>query len=423
MNKYLAVLVILAAGCSHYQTDGGNVLTAIQIQDRNGFTETISSPDRLVVYQNMDFLESQPYKKVLRIFKNQGKNCSIITAYHPNGTIAQYLETKEMRANGSYREWFPSGQIKIDSFVIGGTADIIQGAQRDWLFDGMSQVWDEDGHIVAQIPYEKGDLQGTSIYFYPDGTQRCLIPYIKNMEEGERTDFFPNGDIKAKVQFEKGRQEGRSMGYFSNQKLAWQEEYREGLLVNGLYYNNHSEQIAEVVDGRGIQARYDGDSISFLLEVRQGTPEGFVKKVNKFGELIAQYSLKNGKKHGEEVAYFRTENRKEKPLQKLSIHWDQGTIHGIVKTWYPNGQLQSQREYARNQKLGPSCAWYNNGSLMLVEEYEEGTLMKGAYYKKNQDRPISTVTNGTGIAYMYDEDGIFLKKIHYEKGKPADPQE
>lgn len=421
-NRVLFLLFVIACGCSRY-TASGDSFVAIQIQDRHGFTETISAPERLENYSNVDFLSSQPFKKVLRVYKKEGKNHSVITTYHPNGSIAQYLEAKEMRASGVYREWFPNGQLKIDAFVIGGTADVTQGAQKDWLFDGKSRVWDEDGHLQAEIPYVGGIMQGTSLYYFPSGIVQCQIPYVKNMEEGDRIEFYPNGLEKSKTHFLKGVRAGRSFGYFKNTQPAWVEEYTEGLLLKGIYYTPQGDRIAEVEDGRGIQARYEENALSFLLEVRQGVPEGGVKKFNPKGDLIATYSIKNGKKHGEEIAYFRPESGDTERKPKLSIQWDQGAIHGIVKTWYPSGQLQSQREYVRNQKSGPTCAWYKNGSLMLIEEYEEGAIVKGAYYKKNQNDPVSTILNGSGTAYIYDEDGSFVRKIPYVKGKPNDPED
>jgi antitoxin component YwqK of YwqJK toxin-antitoxin module len=186
---------------------------------------------------------------VLRVYKKGGKNHSIITTYHPNGRIAQYLEAKEMRASGIYREWFPNGQVKIDSHVIGGTADITQGAQKDWLFDGTSQVWDEDGHLSAQISYQGGNLSGPSIYYYPTGTIQCEIPYVKNMEDGERIEFYPNGNEKSRTHFQKGIRTKNSFGFFENNLHAWVEEYSEGLWLKGSYYNVHGEMIAEVDDG------------------------------------------------------------------------------------------------------------------------------------------------------------------------------
>lgn len=60
---------------------------------------------------------------------------------------------------------------------------------------------------------------------------------------------------------------------------------------------------------------------------------------------------------------------------------------------------------------------------MLVEEYENTKLMTGSYYKKNQSAPVSTIFNGNGTATLYDDEGIFLRKVTYVKGKPVDPDD
>ncbi|MBI3900998.1 MAG: hypothetical protein HY324_02470 [Chlamydiia bacterium] len=415
-----ALSILLLSSCSRH-TGSFDSLIAIHIQDRNGITETISIPEKLENYEKFDFLDSQPYKKVLRVYKGEQKNHAIITSYHPNGTLAEYLEAKEMRANGYFREWFPNGQMKIEAFVIGGTADITANAKKDWLFDGTCKVWDEQGNLVATIPYKKGNIEGVSVSYLPSGQIQKEISYYNSVEEGEYIEYYRNGSIKFKQCYSKGLKNGPSTGYFSNGTSAWTEECIEGRVLHGSYFSFNGDLIAQVKDGRGFQAIYYEDSIAFLSEMHQGKPEGSIKKYNVHEELTATYFLKNGKKQGEEIEYFPPSNKELRP--KLSICWDQDMIHGIVKSWYPNGQLQSQREYCRNERLGPSCAWYKNGSLMLVEEYEEGRLVKGAYYKRNQNDPVSTISNGKGIATLYDEDGFFLRKVSYSKGKPIEPEE
>lgn len=59
---------------------------------------------------------------------------------------------------------------------------------------------------------------------------------------------------------------------------------------------------------------------------------------------------------------------------------------------------------------------------MLIEEYEEDVLVEGKYFKKQAKQPISSVFQGNGMATLYDEQGIFLRKIIYQKGKPIDPE-
>src|SRR3990167_2493575 len=150
MAKYfLSTLfaLIFLVGCSHYsEYQEGPQLSSIQIQDRNGLIETISNPDRLQNYQETDFLASQPFKKVLRVFKKDQKNIAKITSYHPNGLLWQYLEAQDMRAMGAFQEWHSNGRLKIAATVIAGTADLASGVQKDWLFDQTASIWDEQGN-------------------------------------------------------------------------------------------------------------------------------------------------------------------------------------------------------------------------------------------------------------------------------------
>ncbi len=410
----------MASGCRHTQPE--EPLVAIQIQDRNGITETISSPDRLETYEMVNFTDAQPYKKVLRVYKKEGKNHSKITSYHANGNLWQYLEAKEMRAYGAYREWFPNGQQKIEAFVIGGTGDINWGAQNDWLFDGVSQVWNEQGELIASIPYLNGVLEGLSIYYYPNGQVEKSLPFTRNSLNGEALEYLPSGKLRAKTMYEQGMKHGLSLGFFQNAQASWIEEYKEDLIHTATYYSPGGTLVAEIDRGGGYQAVFDPETEKLvqIIEIRQGRAEGKIQTFAPTGELLCIYHVKNGKKQGEELEYYLTDE-KEPRLPKLWLNWHENAIHGTVKTWYPNGKLQSQRDYCHNHKMGPALCWYEDGSLMMVEEYEEDRLVKGQYYKKNQREPVSSILNGNGVASIFDSNGIFLRKINYLKGKPVDP--
>ncbi len=426
MNRIFFFLLLLAVACT--RSPSTDPLVAIQIQDRNGLTETISNPERLTPYESADFFSSQPYKKVLRVYRSEGKkNRSKITTYHPNGMIWQYLEAEEMRAHGAFREWFANGQLRIEAQVVGGTADVAPGVQNDWLFDGLSEVWDDQGNLLAQISYDKGVLEGTSLYFFPHGQIEREVPFVKNAIEGVVSEFSPQGQLIAKIQYKKGVKEGESLIFFEKGQVARNEEYKEGLLLKGTYYTPTGELIAEVDKGGGYQAAYENNCLT-LIEYRMGKPDGAVKKFSPTGELHKMHSVKNGRKHGEEIEYYLPAELEipfdpHRPIPKLSLTWNDNTIHGLVKTWYPNGSRQSEREYCRNKKQGPSLAWYRDGSLMLMEEYEGDRLVKGEYFKRSGKEPVSSVVNGNGVAFLYDESGIFLKKISYSKGKPLDLEE
>ncbi len=423
--QYLLLPLFCLLGCSRSQDDRESPLVSIQIQDRNGLTETISNPDRLEIFESVDFLATQPFKKVLRVYRQKGKNTAKITTYHPNGQTWQYLETQDMRAFGGYREWHPNGQLKIEATVIGGTADINPGAQQDWLFDGVAKVFDDAGTLIAEIPYEKGVMEGKTFYFYSNSQIQRELPYHNNLLEGEVLEYLPDGQLKSKTQYQAGLKHGQSLGFWPGEKTAWTETYQSGLLVEADYFNLSGEPICQVRYKQGFQAIFNGPSLDQIVEIRKGKPEGIVKEFTPSGELKSSHHIKNGKKQGEQIDYYLSAEREEgsqDPLPKISIPWIDDSISGIVKTWYPNGKLESQRELSRNKKMGPSFAWYRDGGLMYMEEYEEDRLLKGTYYKKNQKDAISSIVNGNGLATLYDEQGIFIRKIPYIKGKPVDPE-
>jgi antitoxin component YwqK of YwqJK toxin-antitoxin module len=416
--KISCLICLVLCACHSHKEDESLVL--IQIQDRNGLSETISNPDRLSSYEKMNFLSSQPYKKVMRVYKKEGKNQSILTTYHPNGSTWQMLEAKEMRANGAFREWFPGGGKKIEATVIGGSADLSPGAQSSWLFDGLSSVWDEDGHLTATMLYDKGVLSGDSTYYYSSGSVEKIVPYQQDRIEGDLKEYWEDGRIKRRTTYQNGLKEGSSVAFWQDGRPSFEEEYEQGRLKTGRYWFSNQEPISEVKDGEGFRAIFDRARLVQIQEIRKGEAEGIVKNFDAAGEVSSTYYLKNGKKHGEEIEYYPRAEAQTPLAPKVSIAWDQDAIHGLVKTWYDNGQIESQREMCRNKRNGILCCWYRDGALMLTEEYENDELVRGQYYRKNSNEPISTISNGSGTATIYDEDGVFLRKVSYSNRKIVD---
>ncbi len=415
------LLLFLITSCAPQQQ--GDQLISVHLQDRNGLSETISAPERLQLWAERDPLSSQPYQKVLRMYKIAGQTCSKISSYHPNGAIWQYLESQEMRAHGPFREWFPNGQLKLEATVIGGMADLTPAAQSSWLFDGECSVWDETGRLLSTMLYQKGVLEGTSLYYTPSGALQKQLPYHQNELDGEALSYWPSGAIHTKSVYVHGVKEGLSLGFWPDGTPCWIEEYSHDSLQSGAYYDRNGKECADVYQGSGYQALFDKEALYQLVEIRNGRPEGTIRTFTPRGELLTSYSMKQGKKEGEEIEYFLPYEGAAPETPKLSVQWSGDLIHGLAKTWYLNGTLRSQSEWAHNQKSGSSCAWYRDGSLMLIEEYLDGLLESGKYFRRSQKEPISTVSHGNGLATLYNEEGVFSRRVPYSKGKPAESAE
>ena len=418
--KRLFFLLILLSACSHKTPEEkSQPLLSIQLVDRHGFSETVSAKERLAQYQNVDFFSPQPFQKILRIYgrDDQGRTHSQLTNYHSNGQVSHFIEIVDGRAHGLYREWYENGQLKIEATVIEGVADLSYIAQSSWLFDGKSQVWDEQGKCLAEILYSKGVLEGVSKYYYPSGQLQKEIPYMKDQVVGIVTVYAEDGSLQERLQFEKGLKEGIAEGFWAADQIKYKETYVQNQLKDAVYFDRTGMKVAEILAGEGKQALFNETTLHSLIEVHHGEADGMIQVFENNGALQREYLVKEGQKSGEEIEYYPP-NKEGKALPKLLVTWQDDLLHGLVKTWYDNGTVESQRELSANKRHGMSFAWYRDGSLMLNEEYDNDKLLKGTYFKRGEKLPTSKIDDGEGIATLYDPHGKFLKKVNYDKGKP-----
>jgi len=392
-------------------------LTNVHIVDRNGFAETISSKDRVAQFQNIDFLQPQPYQKVLLVYgrDSQGKIRSVATTYYENGNPKQFIEIVNGRANGTYAEWHENGSSRLAACIIGGTPDLTMAAEKSWIFDGICCAWDEDDNLIAEIYYDQGALCGISTYYYTNGQIWKSIPYDKNQINGMIEVFKKNGEPLMQVNYTCGQKEGKACRYWTCEQLASQELYCQNNLMEGQYFDQNGLMIAEVKNSTGYRATFNNCGLKELQQISNGHICGEVKVFDDKGQLTRIYHVKNSLKHGEEIDYYPSSGTLR---QRLAFQWQNGKIQGIVRTWYPNGNMESQKEMHDNKRNGVSTAWYQDGNLMLIEEYDENQLIKGEYFKKGERIPVSQVCNGKGIATIYDLKGNFVQKITYLNGKP-----
>lgn len=394
-------------------------LTSIHIIDRNGFAETISSKDRIDQFQNIDFLQPQPYQKVLLVYgrDSAGNIRSVVTTYYQNGNPKQFLEVLNGRANGTYSEWHENGRSSLATCVIGGMPDVSTAAEKSWVFHGTCCAWNEDGNLIAEIMYDQGVLQGISTYYHANSQIWKRIPFEKDQINGKVEIFRNSGELFAQVHYETGRKDGKAFRYWDCNRIASEEEYCQNKLIEAQYYDQQGKLIAEVKQGSGHRAIFSKIGIRELQEIHDGRIDGEVQVFDQDACIKRTYHIKNSVKHGEEIEYYQLPSTNG--LQpKISFNWYEGKIHGITRTWYSNGHMESQKEMSNNKKNGVSTAWYKDGNLMMLEEYEENKLMRGEYYKKGDRIPVSQIIQGKGTASIYDAEGTFVQKIVYLNGKP-----
>ncbi|AAP05732.1 toxin-antitoxin system YwqK family antitoxin [Chlamydia caviae] len=420
IRKFLRLCLLCCAFTSSGYAAGTYeklTLTGINIIDRNGLSETICSKEKLKKYSKVDFLSPQPYQKVMRMYKNTlGENVSCLTTYHANGQLKQYLECVNNRACGRYREWHSNGKIKIQAEVIGGIADLHPSAESGWLFHGTTLAHSDEGMLEAAINYDKGLLQGTSYYYHSNGQVWKECSYHKGRAHGDFLTYTTEGCLLKKQTYQNGEKHSVSIRYDerSNSVLS-EEEYDNGLLLKGSYLDPQTHQIfSEVINGNGTQVIYGKHAIVETRVFKRGEACGKVTVFDSLGEQVLQtYALFEGAKHGEELFFYP-----ESGKTKLLLTWNYGILQGPVKTWYPNGSLESCKELVNNKKSGLLTLYYPEGQIMATEEYDNELLLKGEYFRPGDRHPYSKVDKGCGTAVFFTSSGTITKKIPYQDGKP-----
>lgn len=413
MRLLICLLLLSFFSLDAAQKTRKHKLTSIQIVDRNGFSETINIKEKLEQYEKVNFLQPQPYSQVMRTYDrdDQGNAPSYLTSYYTNGQIKQYLEIVNSRAMGLYQEWYPTGQKKLVAKVIGGQADFNEAVQSTWMFGGCTYAYNEEGKITAKIEYNKGVLDGASEQFFADGTLKVRTVYKNGIPSGELIENYPNGQRLRTAFFEEGLPEGEAAFYWPDGKVAGSESFEKGLLVSGTYYPQQGDPLT-VSDGVGKRLTLKEGKLFEISEIYGGAPYGKVWLYTKDGKLESIYHTRYGSKEGEETLFYPNGQK------KLVISWMDDMVHGVVKAYYPTGVQLSQKELSKNKKQGLFTAWYKNGDIMLIEEYDNDNIVSGRYFKKGEMSPISTIEKGTGIATLYDQEGMFGTKITYENGIP-----
>lgn len=390
-------------------------LAKVHLTNQKGFTETVTNRDRLKNFESEQALKVQPYKKVIRVYKKGAVTKSLISTYHPNGQLHQVLRCKDGQAHGAYKEWYSNGALKISSYVIKGIPDIDISGQNSWVFEGESRAYDEKGTLQAIFNYKNGSLEGDAVHFHPSGQIKQKTPYLLNKINGTDSTFDEGGNLIEKTYYKNGLKEGVSQSFWGKNRICSEEHFENGMLTNGTYFDSLGKLLGQVKEGFGVSATFHKDKSFDLKEYQHGSEKGKVQVYDSKGKMTNSYFQANGQKTGKETLFNPTTQ-----VPTLSIDWVDGKIHGAVRTWHENGQLESQREMSLNRKQGISTAWYPDGSLMLVEEYDSGELTKGKYYKKGNSSPLSIIVKGQGTATLFDNNGIFTRKIEYFGGKPVE---
>ena len=110
--------------------------------------------------------------------------------------------------------------------------------------------------------------------------------------------------------------------------------------------------------------------------------------------------------------------------ERLKEPYQQGKVHGNVKSLYPSGQVAEEVQWKEGAKEGPWYQYYPDGALRLSSGYSKD-LMNGEYrvYYPDSTLKVSGIFQENlshGLWTYFDEDGEEMYSFEFENGIPKD---
>lgn len=352
------------------------------------------------------------------------------TSYHPNGQLAYIHEYhNDSLKDGNYEEFDADGlvlrQYGIVNFKYEGPYReysqgrlVVEKHFRNGQMDGPHTTYNEQGTKLYEHFYKEGYpfgpqrdfysngqlqrayvaskhygmLEGTDIYYRPDGSVELRIYRVLN-EQGEEIEyseeqFYDNGQL-ANQEYRRGYhlisqrfdESGELIGRYEQDIYGLQGLYIErtwGGLVHEHYRDNlrHGPYLVRAEDGSGTQGQYEqglkvgtwvetlADGSKSVRQYRAGELHGLQEDFDEHGNRIHFATYINGQPHGA-VDQHTYQGRE-------IATYDHGKLQGEYRLLTFDGRLLHQGRYVDGEPDGIHYRFAENGRLIARESYRRG---------------------------------------------------
>ena len=175
-----------------------------------------------------------------------------------------------------------------------------------------------------------------------------------------------------------------------------------------LFTCSSSTEMVEMIDE-------DGAKISYTRRTDNFGKQGLYTKWYKDGGKLEEAMYENDTLHGFRKMYYP--NGKEQIIE----HYDMGQFKGLWQSYFESGQLQLEGEYVNNSMEGVWKGYYESGELKEEVQFknseENGPFTE--YHKNGKLKAEGQYLDGDnehGLLKLYDESGELTKKMDCKRG-------
>jgi len=200
---------------------------------------------------------------------------------------------------------------------------------------------------------------------------------------------------------EQGRKSGRWKVDHPNGKTLYEAEFSEGRPVGEMirYYENGGIRARMVFDTSGLR--------------------NYTRMYFQNGKIAAEGWYENQQKDSVWTYYSPVDGS-----VRIIEPYQNGKIQGIVRKYYPSGQISEELVWVDGQKQGPWKQYYPSSAIRLSAFYAEDELngIYKVYYSNGKLEISGELLNGKshGVWSYFDEKGTELISFEFLHGIPVD---
>ena len=326
-------------------------------------------------------------KKVVRVYKNGTPKGNWIF-YDEKGAWMREEQYKKGVADGIWT-FYDRDRFKVFHYYTLGEL-VAEYTEAKW----------PNGQIKEEPPSfnKEGQLDGTRIGYWADGSTRYTMDYKKGKKDGDEVRYDSTGVLIFEVRYDKGVRNGMEKEYYVNgnpKRLARYKDNKLDGMEKEYYANGNSKRFASYKDDKldGKTELFDSlgvitETITYKDSLRNGKTtlwwpngeayqrltyekdilEGRFEEWDSLGTDIVKGSYTEGVRH-KKWLYYDSEGKRDK---FVFLDMD-STITDYQFKYYPNWQLVEEPGFNdRGLYDGKWESFYIDGATSKKFSYDEG---------------------------------------------------
>jgi antitoxin component YwqK of YwqJK toxin-antitoxin module len=279
-------------------------------------------------------------------------------AVEDSGDASKQAEDNADSSVETIRERYPNRVIKIER-------EVTRDANDNYVNHGAWRMWDRQGEMISKGEHRHGKRHGEWTAWFVRGEAKLLNESPFDKFESPFTSV---------VNFTDGQMNGTWTISDSKQRKVAEWHYLAGA--------RHGTWTYWYLTGSTMRA----------VEYRSGLLHGELKEWDESGKVLRVDQFVQGRRVGTRVEHFKNQQKKSEGTflfaqmipdgpddwWNLSVapfkqHGDDQK-HGILREWYPNGQVRLQGEYESDQPKSNTMWswWYANGQKAVEGMFAGG---------------------------------------------------